>query len=227
MNIMLRWTRRIAIFLLLGAAINCAVAWGCTVIAKRVTKCYATYVNPREGEALLFELHKAFGYRLVCGLPRWWEFYTDETTARATGPTYGSIVWWPRYGLEDPFTSQVAAGWPFLSVRATLYPDWIEPLKPVDDLLSGKTTAGQPDSATDWAADARRRTLLSLRPIPIGFAINTTILATLLLCLIAGRDAIRRRTRNHFGCCVSCGYPRSTSPVCTECGQPLPTQAAK
>lgn len=227
MNIMLKWARRIVVFVLLGALINCAVAWACAAIGARVVGSTTHFGNPRPDETPVVAIARAPGYKRADQMARWWDFYGDERIARAAWPRYGSRAWWPAGGLEDAFIGQAASGWPCLSVRATIYPDWLEPLVPVENLVSGKPPANQPMPTTDWTADARRRTLFSLRPIPIGFVVNTTFYAALVFCFVAAGSAARRYSRRKTGRCTACGYPRGTSPLCTECGEPLPTHAAK
>ena len=63
---------------------------------------------------------------------------------------------------------------------------------------------------------------LPLRLIWPGFAINTVFYAAILWLLFAAPFALRRRRRIKRGLCPACAYPVSDSPVCTECGRPVP-----
>jgi len=71
-------------------------------------------------------------------------------------------------------------------------------------------------------------TILPLRPIWPGFAINTLFYAGMLWMLCCGPFALRRMIRRRRGQCAQCAYPIGTSEICTECGTPhavKPTQA--
>ena len=59
---------------------------------------------------------------------------------------------------------------------------------------------------------------LPLIPIWPGFAINTFFYAAILWLLFAVPGRVRRWRRIRRGLCVKCAYPVGTSEVCTECG---------
>ena len=71
--------------------------------------------------------------------------------------------------------------------------------------------------------------LLPVRPLWTGFLTNTLFYAVVLWLLIPGpfvfRRLIRRFSRIERGLCPKCGYPMGESAVCTECGKTLPTRA--
>jgi len=58
------------------------------------------------------------------------------------------------------------------------------------------------------------------RPLWPGFAINTVFYAGVLWVLCCGPFALRRMIRRRRGQCARCAYPIGQSPVCTECGAP-------
>ncbi len=62
-------------------------------------------------------------------------------------------------------------------------------------------------------------------PLWLGFIVNTLFYAALLWLLIPGPFVLRRVIRVRRGRCGACGYPMGESPVCTECGKPLPPHA--
>ena len=66
---------------------------------------------------------------------------------------------------------------------------------------------------------------LPLRPIAVGFTINTLLFAAILWLLIPGPFVLRRFIRRRRGRCPACGYPRGDSSICSECGKPLPQHA--
>lgn len=60
---------------------------------------------------------------------------------------------------------------------------------------------------------------LPLRPLPIGFAINTVFYGALWFGIIACPGFVRRRIRQRRDGCPSCGYDlRGSDGACPECG---------
>jgi hypothetical protein len=59
---------------------------------------------------------------------------------------------------------------------------------------------------------------LPLRPLPLGFTINTLFYGAILWTMFAAPFALRRRRRIKRGLCPACAYPVGRSEVCTECG---------
>jgi hypothetical protein len=62
---------------------------------------------------------------------------------------------------------------------------------------------------------------LPLRPVWLGFAINTILYAVILLLLFATPIGLRRRLRIARALCPVCAYPIGASATCTECGHPV------
>jgi hypothetical protein len=65
---------------------------------------------------------------------------------------------------------------------------------------------------------------LALRPWWPGLAVDLLFWAALLWLLIRGPFALRRFLRLKRGLCPHCAYPMGQSPVCSECGRPLPAK---
>jgi len=76
--------------------------------------------------------------------------------------------------------------------------------------------------ASEPAGVTPRRT--RVRP---GFAVNTLFYTAILWLFFAAPFALRRRRRITRGLCPACAYPVGGSPVCTECGKPLPQIAGR
>ncbi len=74
----------------------------------------------------------------------------------------------------------------------------------------------------DLISSSRSFGLIPLRPIWVGFALNTVFYAALVWLLIAGLSTLRRFLRLRRGLCPKCAYPMGESSVCTECGRALP-----
>ena len=68
---------------------------------------------------------------------------------------------------------------------------------------------------SDWRA-------LPLRPIWPGFAVNTLFYAVVVWLVIPGPFLLRRFIRRRRGLCPACAYTRGESAVCSECGAELP-----
>ena len=66
---------------------------------------------------------------------------------------------------------------------------------------------------------------MPLRPLWIGFGLNTLFYAAILWLLTVGLFALRRLIRGRHGLCPACGYPTGESAVCSECGKALPKRA--
>lgn len=60
-----------------------------------------------------------------------------------------------------------------------------------------------------------------IRALAAGFIANTILYGAMAWALGAGVVAFRRSCRRRRGLCARCGYPVGVSPVCTECGAAL------
>jgi hypothetical protein len=63
---------------------------------------------------------------------------------------------------------------------------------------------------------------MPVRPIAAGFAANSALYAAAVGAMLWIPVRVRRFERRRRGLCEGCGYPSGASPVCTECGAPLP-----
>lgn len=68
---------------------------------------------------------------------------------------------------------------------------------------------------------------LPLTPLWTGFTLNTLIYAFVIWVLMGGPRRLRLFVRRHRHQCPACAYPIGTSPVCTECGTPLPSSQTR
>ncbi len=62
--------------------------------------------------------------------------------------------------------------------------------------------------------------LLPAWPIPLGFAIDTALYATLAATLISLPGILKRRAWKRDGKCLHCGYEIANLPTCPECATP-------
>ncbi len=186
----------ILIFLLTGAMVNVAVAWGCacfapdTQMSERISGSVDSRVNSLvdDVDLVLWTAKERSG----CG------YDILETTAR---PLVES-------GWVHPSVEVITgeAGLPLRSV----YGHWI---------ARGQFAPRRVYALS--APDALAGDVLSFLPYhPTwpGFAVNTIFYAAILWLLIPGPFVLRRFIRLRRGLCPKCAYPMGESSVCTECG---------
>ncbi len=189
----------IAVFLVAGAVVNVAVAWGCALWAEQplmrveaVTLDDAPWPRP---------------------VPRGW----PPPTSRFVDSTFGttSVVFETNTETGRPSYRQalVRWGWPLRGLESELRCV----LSGVADCEVLASTSDPFAKSSSWAVPTR--------PIWLGFAVNTLLYATVLWLLICGPFVLRRFIRVKRGRCPACGYPRGEAAVCTECGTDLPKRA--
>ncbi len=186
-----------AIFLLAGAVVNVAVAWGCAAFDEMGKS------NVRVGtddEQLLVLAGFANASNVV--VVDWSKVTHDgvHVVADVSGPLgHGRIelrtarVGLPLRCLEGRFN--VGGRPPPVYVNAWAVPKLVK---------------------------ARGIGFLPCHLIWPGFAVNTTFYAIFLWLLTCLAIAVRRFLRLRRDLCPKCAYPMGESAVCTECGQELP-----
>ena len=203
---MLKWLHRIAIFLLLGAIVNVAVAWGCVLARGDVTQGARRLRYQGIGHRTFIEMGSGFGCQYVAEFPPFPRDLTIFVNARP--PLYTGRTWWtnePQYGSVT--TAHIACGWPMLAVSSTLVPEplWVEQVNPPLTVKGGLVVDA---SAPTHALETPLPTVLPYHPLWIGLLVNSSLYASaigmLLLASVAARRVIRLR-RNQ---CPTCGYPR-------------------
>ncbi len=202
----------IAIFLLAGAVVNVAVAWGCALWVQP-----EPWVNPysvigvpgQEGAKPMPEPVSATHAKH----PR--PDYLDGATSGAAGfgLDFYVISEWP---LEEQHrvaqTSAVFAGWPMKALWGyhTASGEVSEP--PSDPKILSESKSGILITSGDrW---------IPFLPIWPGFLANTFFYAAILWLIIPGPFALRRLIRWRRGLCPSCGYDlrHGEHEACPECG---------
>jgi hypothetical protein len=76
-----------------------------------------------------------------------------------------------------------------------------------------------------YTGASRNTLLLGLRPVWPAFLANALFYGFFIWILVRSAAALLRTARILTGRCPHCGYPMGESPVCTECGKPLPKRA--
>ncbi len=234
----------VAIFLLAGAVVNVAVAWGilwkkdwATITQKEWSM--GEWPWPRDAPvhwpdiAKSFDRSKGFGVLMVtygAGRP-------DEETRRAAF-------------VESRLTTDVEtfsigifrAGWPMPALewedrQDTLWhfqtPNAATPSPRGPFGFQGYTarTEGHPPKADWWvygmpvelsqqSGGGRWRNHLPVQPVWPNFAVNTILYAAILWLIIPGPFVLRRLIRRRRGLCPKCGYDlrHGEHQACPECG---------
>jgi len=216
---------KLMLFLLLGAIVNVAVAWGC-----------ALWVSPRyEDEQRLADQRNAgsirpfrrsevrrvdrVGATLIVSRryrnsDEWPE--TDDAPSLLM-PDWANLPLEPHFALHSILEILVfdARGWPLISL-------WYkrEVLDSRDQLtaVEGGIKTGLP-KFQHGSILGGHRPVLPLRPIWRNFAANTVFYA-LVLWLPLAPFALRRVVRRKRGHCIKCGYDLrgAEHEVCPECG---------
>jgi hypothetical protein len=203
---------KFVVFLLLGAVVNVAVAWG--TIARPVWRGMRTSSPEVKGawpspvpphwtppdlllqkESFGLVVHQYTGYEWTGDLTRHYSVFV----ARCGLPV--SALQWHR-------SQEFAPSDPQPEKRLNVFPEssrW-EVGVPIPRMLPGFRE-------TYWKA-------LPLHPIWPGFAINTLFYAAILWLLTFGPFTARRIIRRKCGHCISCGYDLrgDFSAGCSECG---------
>jgi hypothetical protein len=200
--------RRIVIlltFLLLGAIVNVAVAWGCVSMKSRLLGPDADGWNSGDG------LH------WPADVPNGWPAPNEHQWIFDVGTRDDWLMHLETTEVSDAGDEWMLyrhqAGWPSASLAAVLWRHWSgnELVQESLDWLTGIPTH----------REARISMTLPVVPLWPGFAINTLFYAVILWLLFATPFALRRRLRRKRGLCPACAYPIGTSDVCTECGRSI------
>jgi hypothetical protein len=240
----------IAIFLLAGALVNVAVAWGILWRKDWSTVFPAQWQEgeewpwPREVPAHwpdMAHAHlraKGFGVRAQVYLaerpPNSLLTFAGQMRKERERRTEERRR---RYNKDrEHFSVDVCrAGWPMLGLGWESWQEWLkhgrkgEP--PRSRPRSAVRTKGHPPRSNWWVwgipvqmstSTGLIRNHLPIRPSWPGFAVNTAFYAAILWLLIPGPFALRRSIRRRRDLCPACAYPMGNAAVCTECGKPLP-----
>ncbi len=209
-----------AIFLLAGAVVNVAVAWGC---AAWVPVDMATSsVKSEDFASLLKQVPPS-----EPGQP-WIPIETiapeigrerppDRLSTSYTGVgVYRESRWaWTAKERDRVARSSSKRGHAILvhSTRAGL------PMPSLHGSYARASGMAWRDGALSLPWTKTLVGFVPLYPIWPGFAVNTVFYAAILWLLIPGPFALRRFIRVKRGLCPACAYPRGESDVCSECGK--------
>ena len=204
--------RRLTLFLLLGAVVNIAVAWGSALwLSSRNHPHRVVEDSMSNSNANQFWRKYA---------PNEWQdadlsdFYSSEYY----GP-FGSSVGITTVIYPEPrrivAVQHVQAGWPIHSLEYCAFAD----SQPYAAWHIRLRTGWNLDGPQEFAGMMQR--ILPLKPIRFSFVINTLFYTGAFWPLFAAPFAMRRYRRIKRGLCPACAYPVGSSAVCTECGKPV------
>ena len=220
-----------AVFLLAGAVVNVAVAWGCAIwidlpFKGSLEKMGGSQKGSIYKSWLVWTLRKHGAFRVYS---RWTDPYAGSGVSGGILPEHAAPLvpeWAPFLAPTYEPSSRArhayfadARGWPLHSMWSGLKVSNMQGRTPPSIKTLG--IALDPEMMADYN-DHENLRLLPLRPLPLGFMVNTLLYATVLWLLIPGPFALRRLIRVKRGCCPTCGYPKGESAICSECGnEPL------
>ena len=226
---------KLVLFLLLGALVNVAVAWGCALWAP--TRAYENFTM-FEGEAKPMSAvsHANWSKHRPKEWPElrvrnWPEDMVHTTEVFEIGlGRYDSIAvaYGPESGAMRVMTTHVS-GWPLPALRAiALYNDAfnvapvrLPPLVQPDRIVYGIAVRTQQDvERAPVLPDAGVVRVLPLRPVSWGFIANTAIYGVLLWAACCAVSSGRGAIRTYRGRCSKCGYDlrHAGHELCPECG---------
>ena len=198
----------LAIFLLLGAVVNVAVAWIAAMVPINVIFGSLGLMERADAPRWEVRMHSQPGALLVeSNITLWRRVWGEPRRAphwsrAALPPTKEDVA-------ASPSIIEKAYGWPMLS-----------------QFHRNTRWRGNREATTEWCitvpwpSQYTRTRALPLLPIWPGFAFNTLFYAAILWPLICGPFALRRVIRRKRGLCVACGYDLRGNLVagCPECG---------
>jgi hypothetical protein len=225
---MRRLAIKLLVFLLLGAIVNVAVAWGCALfsplrsVADRIADASAsegiwwknTFANNSNAYPAAVLRHSSVGL--------------DSITMLGNGKSKGfrdsrfEKVW------------RVAGGWPSRGLSGERFEQDVT----LDAILAPTCALNSGTHAWAVSVDYSKRfrpgayRILPLRPLWPGFAINTIFYAAVLWVIFAIPGTVKRLRRRAKGCCIHCGYDlrgqsgSSGEQRCPECGKAVPGRNA-
>ncbi len=190
----------ITVFLLAGAVVNVAVAWGLAAWGWRRPH---TPVDPA-------------AFRLAA--QRVWDQYSPEGSPPFKEPyivtkwgwTAIAATYYPPSPCGGFAVGELKAGLPMRTLQCGWYHSYED---------------GRSVMFNGWPNREKPPLIIPYEPIWPAFAVNTLFYAAILWLFIGGPFVLRRFLRVRRGLCPKCAYPMGESSVCTECGGALAKRA--
>lgn len=230
---------RVLVFLLIGAVVNVAVAWGVA---------FRTGSQLTRDDGLIFSSENAARLGWPVAVPEQWAPPNMYATQRSPGYMRDMAFWigptrvergvseagipWVNTISPRARADRVLSGWPLVALESQEYseaghePPWhtVINLSSVTIRYSNWRAGLQADvgsAAPGWSIP----TVLPVAPLWIRFMVDTVFWGAVGWVLLSGPGTVRRVRRIRRGLCSACGYPIGISPVCTECGKPVVARA--
>ncbi|MCH8260894.1 MAG: hypothetical protein IIC46_11885 [Planctomycetes bacterium] len=241
---MRRRLTKLVVFLLLGAVVNVAVAWGCALClplmpAESSLSRFAVthdeapfwFVEERQRRGALRYLFSGVPF-VFKNPPGTLLILPEEKPEEIEQFDLGDVPRWSRFDLttaphtyfqEDKYfeSFEDARGWPLVALCASGKFHNPEVVLYVDSLIvtSGIVIDDRPPTPMNYD-DWFDRRVLPLRPIWPGFALNTIFYAVIVWMMWSSTFAARRFMARRRGHCIKCGYGLrgEMSAGCPECG---------
>jgi hypothetical protein len=207
---MKRLAVKVMVFLLLGAIVGVAVAWGCMLLLQPLIKSRGSSsrqsTSGDEAAQLLWVLfddaaitpdHCFGGTQMRFG----WAEHDGSCWAAGKDKVYWRV-------------ESKQAGWPFFGLEG--YRGSYKHARGSEHKI-GHGAIEVKGSRQGWLSEDVR--FIPLIPRWPGFAINTLFYAGILWVMFAAPFALRRWRRMKRGLCPACAYPVGESDICTECGK--------
>ncbi|MCA9299041.1 MAG: hypothetical protein KDA28_08240 [Phycisphaerales bacterium] len=187
-----RWLGMTFASLIVGAALNVAVAVGCAFAGQQGMRMNSTWMQ--EGPNLIGSTSSfGFDFHLECSL-----LDIDGTTRVFA---YGHTA--ERY----------RAGLPLRAFEGASYHSDSSQRAPIDEHVV--------EIRMGSAAPILKRYSIPTRPRPLELAVNTLTWGAIAWLVAFGPGEVRRWKRSRRGACVSCGYPLDGDARCPECGSDI------
>jgi len=229
---------KLALFLLFGAIVNVAVAWGCAkwIMLDPVEDTHSFGIDFRDGNDWRLSTTRSNGALLISS--GWGDFEFLKGWPRLNFKTATSQINMHFKFIHTPVDKQLeltpprriltAYGWPSLALWSA-YEFQGDVLISIFSPQSWTIKSGFRISGEQFTRrniDTIPRTL-PYRPIWPGFAINTIFYAVILWLLTLAPFSARRIIRRKRGLCIKCGYDLRNveHEKCPECGNELSARA--
>jgi hypothetical protein len=225
---MKRRVGKLVLCLVAGAAVNVAVAWEC---ARRVSPAGGTSEVGADQHCSIWTQRCRTALRVETIRHQGSQDIQLERATDVLGwwiPAAWHTAEWSTRAYKNEWRTVECYGWPLLSMYH----------QPEHTLLSRAGPALHKGPEWGWQTRLKKTftrsmgcfgsgvriepVVLPLRPIEVGFAINTILYAATLWMILALPFAIRRQRRINRRLCPACAYPMGANPTCTECGAALP-----
>jgi hypothetical protein len=185
---------QLALFILAGAIVNIAVAWG-----------FISLSTGWRAHALNLELEK-----ILAPIRTRWEPAEEQSD--------GTLIMVHRSVTIQPAISQLRGAWYELEVRPSAHGASTSLRAGWPALgLEGTVRHDPHYLLRSWSVSPNG-------VLWTGFAINTLLYAGIVWLMFAAPFVLRRRRRITRGLCPACAYPTGASDLCSECGKPVRTK---